>query len=89
MPTFNEAGLPGYQSTNWFGLMAPIKTPRDIIARLNGAVDKILASPDLRKRFLNSGLEPRGGSPLVFTEFIQYEIQKYADVVKLAKVKQL
>ncbi len=89
VPTFNEAGLPGYQSTNWFGLMAPIHTPPNIIARLNSEVDKILASPDLKKRFLNSGLEPRGGSPKVFAEFIQEEIQKYANVVKLAKVKQL
>jgi len=88
VPTFDEAGLPGYQSTNWFGLMAPIKTPHDIIARLNSEVDKILASPDLKKRFLNSGLEPRGGSPQVFAEFIQEEIKKYASVVKLAKVRQ-
>jgi len=88
VPTFNEAGLPGYQSTNWFGLMAPIKTPRNIIARLNSEVDKILASPDLKRRFLTSGLEPRGGSPRIFAEFIQEEIKKYADVVKLAKLKQ-
>jgi tripartite-type tricarboxylate transporter receptor subunit TctC len=88
VPTFDEAGLPGYQSTNWFGLMAPIKTPHDIIARLNSEVDKILASPDLKKRFLHSGLEPRGGSPQVFAEFIQEEIKKYASIVKLAKVRQ-
>ena len=89
VPTFDESGLPGYQATNWFGLMAPINTPRNIIARLNSEVDKILASPDLKARFLNSGLEPRGGSPEVFAEFIQEEIKKYADVIKLAKVKQL
>jgi len=89
VPTFDEAGLPGYQSTNWFGLMAPIRTPRDIVARLNGEVDKILASPELAKRFINSGLEPRGGSPERFAKFIQEEIEKYAKVVKAAKVKQL
>lgn len=89
VPTFDEAGLPGYQSTNWFGLMAPIKTPRAIVARLNSEVDKILASPDLKKRFLSSGLEPRGGSPEQFAEFIQEEIAKYAGVVKLAKIKKL
>jgi tripartite-type tricarboxylate transporter receptor subunit TctC len=89
VPTFNEAGLPGYQSTNWFGLLAPIKTPRNIIARLNSEVDKILASPDLKKRFLTSGLEPRGGSPEHFAKFIDEEIEKYARVIKKAKVKQL
>jgi tripartite-type tricarboxylate transporter receptor subunit TctC len=89
VPTFGEAGLPGYQSTNWFGLMAPSKTPRPIIARLNGEVDKILASPDLKTRFLTSGLETRGGSPEHFAKFIQEEIERYAKVVKMAKVKQL
>jgi len=89
VPTFGQAGLPGYQSTNWFGLMAPIKTPSAIIERLNSEVDRILASPDLKKRFLNMGLEPRGGSPKLFGEFIQEEIRKYADVVKLAKMKRL
>ncbi|KPK19797.1 MAG: hypothetical protein AMJ67_04370 [Betaproteobacteria bacterium SG8_41] len=88
VPTFDEAGLRGYQATNWFGLMAPVKTPRDIIALLNSEVDKILASPDLQKRFLNSGLEPRGGSPERFQKFIQEEIEKYARVIKLAKLKQ-
>lgn len=89
VPTFDEAGVPGYQSTNWFGLMAPVRTPPAIVARLNAEVDQILASPDLAKRFINSGLEPRGGSPERFGKFIQEEIEKYAKVMKLAKVKQL
>jgi tripartite-type tricarboxylate transporter receptor subunit TctC len=89
VPTFAQAGLPGYQSTNWFGLMAPIKTPRAIVARLNAAVDKILAGTELKTRFLNSGLEARGGSPEVFAQFIEEEIMRYASVVKLAKVKKL
>ena len=89
VPTFDEAGLPGYESTNWFGLMAPIGTPRPIIDRLNGEIDKILASPDLKTRFLTSGLEARGGSPEQFGKFIHEEIEKYAKVIRMAKVKQL
>jgi tripartite-type tricarboxylate transporter receptor subunit TctC len=88
VPTFIEAGLPGYESTNWFGLMAPAKTPRDIIARLNAESDKILRNPDLQSRFLNVGLDAKGGTPEVFGAFIREEIEKYAKVIKAVGVKQ-
>jgi tripartite-type tricarboxylate transporter receptor subunit TctC len=88
VPTFNESGLPGYESTNWFGLMAPAKTPKEIIARLNTESAKILSSADVRERFINDGLEPKGGSPEAFGKFISAEIQKYARVVKAVGLKQ-
>jgi len=89
VPTFDESGLPGYEATTWFGLMAPIRTPREIVARWNVEVGKILASADLRQRFLNDGLEPIGGTPEDFGRFIRAEIEKYANVVKMAQLKQL
>jgi tripartite-type tricarboxylate transporter receptor subunit TctC len=88
VPTFAEAGLPGYESTNWFGLMAPARTPRDIVGRVNAESGKILASPEVRDRFLNDGLESKGGSPEAFGKFIQSEIDKYAKVVKATGLKQ-
>jgi len=88
VPTFIEAGLPGYESTNWFGLMAPIKTPREIINRLSAESDKILRSPDLQQRFVNAGLDAKGGTPEAFGAFIRAEIEKYAKVVKLARITQ-
>ena len=84
VPTFDESGLKGYEATTWFGLMAPIKTPKEIVARWNTEVGKILASPDLKGRFLNEGLEAMGGSQEEFARFIRVEIDKYAKLVKAA-----
>jgi tripartite-type tricarboxylate transporter receptor subunit TctC len=88
VPTFDESGLPGYESTNWFGLMAPVKTPRDIVTRLNVEVGKIVTSPEIRDRFLNDGLVAMGGTPEFFGKFIQAEIEKYARVVKIVGIRQ-
>jgi tripartite-type tricarboxylate transporter receptor subunit TctC len=87
VPTFDESGLKGYEATTWFGLMAPIKTPKEIVARWNTEVGKILASPDLRTRFLNDGLEPMGGTEEEFARFIRVEIEKYAKLVKASGMK--
>lgn len=89
VPTFDESGIKGYEATTWFGLMAPIRTPREIVARLNAEVDKILKSPDLQTRFLNEGLETIGGTQEEFDKFIRAEIEKYAKVVRVAGLKPL
>ena len=87
VPTFDESGLKGYEATTWFGLMAPVKTQKEIVDRWNTEVGKILASPDLRRRFLNDGLEPMGGSQEEFGRFIRVEIEKYARLVKASGMK--
>ncbi len=87
VPTFDESGLKGYEATTWFGLMAPAKTPKEIVARWNVEVGKILASPDLKTRFLNDGLEPMGGTQEAFSRFIRVEIEKYAKLVKASGMK--
>jgi len=87
VPTFDESGLKGYEATTWFGLMAPIKTPKEIVARWNTEVGKILASPDLKGRFINEGLEPMGGTQEEFARFIRVEIDKYARVVAATGMK--
>ena len=87
LPTFDESGLKGYEATTWFGMMAPAKTSKDIIARLNVEVDKALKSPDIRERFANDGLEPMGGTPEFFAKFIRSEIDKYAKVVKATNLQ--
>ncbi len=86
--TFDESGLKGYEATTWFGLMAPVKTPREIVSRWNVEVGKILASSDIKERFINDGLEPMGGSAEEFGKFIRSEIDKYAKVIKAAGVQQ-
>jgi tripartite-type tricarboxylate transporter receptor subunit TctC len=88
MPTFDESGLKGYEATTWFGMLAPAKTPKDVVARLNVDLDKALKSPDLKERFISEGIEPMGGPPEVFAKFIRSEIDKYAKVIKATNVPQ-
>jgi tripartite-type tricarboxylate transporter receptor subunit TctC len=87
LPTVAEAGVPGYEVTVWFGLVAPAATPRDIVARLNAEVLKILAMPDVRERFLAQGVEPLGSTPDEFATHIRAQMDKWAKVVKDAGVK--
>ncbi|HTD91272.1 MAG TPA: tripartite tricarboxylate transporter substrate binding protein [Burkholderiales bacterium] len=86
VPTFDEQGLKGYEASTWFGLMAPIKTPREIITKLNTEVGKILAGKDIRDRYQVEGLEPQGGSPEDFAKFIRTEIDLYTRLVKVANL---
>ena len=89
VPTFDESGLKGYEATTWFGLMAPVKTPREIVARLNAEVDRIIKSADIQSRFINDGLEPVGGTAASFDRFIREEIAKYARVIQAARITPL
>ena len=87
VPTFDESGLKGYEATTWFGLLAPVKTPKEVVTRLNAEVGRILASSDVHDRFINEGVEPMGGTTEQFGAFIRDEINKYAQVVKAANLK--
>ena len=87
VPTFDESGVKGYESTNWYGLLAAAKTPKDTVARLNGAVDTVLKMPDMRERFNRDVLEVIGGSPESFSAFLKEEIDKYAKVIKAAGIE--
>ncbi len=89
VPTFDEQGLKGYEAPTWFGFMAPIKTPRDIIVKLNTETGKVLASKEIRERYQVEGLEPQGGSPEDFAKFIGSEIALYQRVVKAANLPKL
>ena len=86
VPTFDESGVKGYEATNWFGLLAPAKTPKDVIARLNGAVDTVIKNPEFRARFDKEILETVGGTPESFSKFLRDEIDKYAKVIKAAGI---
>jgi tripartite-type tricarboxylate transporter receptor subunit TctC len=87
VPTFDELGLQGYEATTWFGLLAPAKTPRDIVARLNAEVGKILGGRELGERLVREGVEASPGTPEQFAKFIDEEIAKYARLVKAAQLK--
>ena len=82
VPTMDEEGLKGFDATSWFGLLAPAGTPKDIVAKLNAASVKALASPEMRERLAAQGADPVGNSPEQFAAFIKSEIDKWAKIVK-------
>ncbi len=87
LPTMAEAGVPGFDISTWFGLLAPAKTPKDVIAKWNADVTKILNAPETRERLLALGAEPAPMSPPEFASFIQREMTKYARIVKASGAK--
>jgi len=87
MPTLAEAGLPGYESGIWLGLMAPAKTPRPVLDKLNAEVNKILASPEVKENWLKQGTLTMGMSIEQFDKFLREEIVKWAKVVKVSGAK--
>ena len=82
MPTVDESGVPGFEVLVWFGVVGPTGIPRDIVAKLNNEINKILQLPDVRERFQAGGVEPVGGPPEKFGEHLKAEIAKWGKVVK-------
>jgi tripartite-type tricarboxylate transporter receptor subunit TctC len=87
IPTLAEAGLPGYESGIWLGLMAPAKTPRPVLEKLNAEVNKILSSPEVKENWLKQGTLTMGMSIEQFDKFLREEIVKWAKVVKMSGAK--
>jgi tripartite-type tricarboxylate transporter receptor subunit TctC len=87
LPTIAESGVPGFEFSTWFGLLAPAATPKQIIARLNEATVNGLNSADLREKFLSQGLEPQPSTPEKFGDFLRSEISKWREVIESAGIK--
>lgn len=87
LPTMAEAGLPGYELTQWYAMLAPAKTPPEIIATLNGAIRKALADPEVRRRITSEGGVPSPTSPEELAAFIRAETAKYEKIAKAANLK--
>ena len=87
VPTISEAGVPGYESITWFGLLAPARTPAPIVARLHDALAQVMRNPELRSQLEIQGYDAVGGSAQEFAAFIRSESEKYARVVKLSGAK--
>jgi tripartite-type tricarboxylate transporter receptor subunit TctC len=87
VPSIAESGLPGYEATQWFGLLAPAGTPRPVIDRLNQESSKALRSDDLKERLMAEGLEVVAGTPEQFAAYIRSETVKWAQVIKAAGIK--
>ena len=86
VPTLQEAGLKGFDIGTWFGVLAPAATPKDVLARLSTEMVKAIQSPDFKKRMDEIGAEPIGNSPDQMAQQIKAETEKFAKLVKDAKV---
>ena len=87
IPTINESGYPGFEMTSWYGSCAPAKTPKPVLARLEGAFLKALATPDMRKRFFDQGVELRTTAGAEFDAFYKSEVARWSKVVQEAGIK--
>jgi len=86
IPTIAESGLPGYETSSWYGILAPAGTRPEIVRRLHDEIVKVLAQDDVRQALAREGAEPVGDTPEEFTEFIRAEGQRLGAVIKSGKV---
>ncbi len=87
IPTMAEAGVAGYEATTWTGIVAPVGTPKAIVARLNSELQQMAAGPTFKERVNAIGSEPMSGTPEQFAAFIRKESAKWADVIKRSGAK--
>jgi tripartite-type tricarboxylate transporter receptor subunit TctC len=87
VPTFTEAGLPGYDISGWYWIVAPARTPKAIIDKMSSEIAAILAMPDIQENLARQGIEPFVSTPEQFAALIRTEIARYAKIIKTANIK--
>jgi len=87
VPTFAEAGLPGYGLENWYGALAPAGTPREVVSKLNGTMVRALQMTDVKERLNGQGFEIRTSTPEQFAAYLKSEAVKWAKIVKISGAK--
>ena len=87
IPTVAEGGLPGFESVQWYGMLAPAKTPREIVSRLYTEASAALKQPEIQARFAADGADIVGSTPDEFTRYIQSELVKWAKVARDAGIQ--
>ena len=86
LPTIGES-LPGYDASTWGGILAPARTPKDAVAKLNSSINSALKMEDVRSRLMGAGIEIQGGTPEAFAEVIRIEVDKWGRIVKAAGIQ--
>lgn len=81
LPTISASGLPGYESSQWYGLLAPAGTPNDVLNLLNAQIKKIMQTPEMQEKMKADGLIPVGGSREQFTAHIKSDMAKWSKVI--------
>jgi tripartite-type tricarboxylate transporter receptor subunit TctC len=87
LPTMMEAGVKDYQTTTWYGLLAPAATPPAIVGQLSGAMKKAVESPEVKNKILTDGAEPEGSTPKQFQDHLLSEMKRAAEIIRRAGVK--
>jgi tripartite-type tricarboxylate transporter receptor subunit TctC len=87
LPTVAESGVAGFDPIGWYAFFAPAGTPRNVIMRLNGDMNRILQQPDVRERFVSNGMFPSGGAPEALRDHLKSEITRWSKVIKEAGIK--
>ena len=87
IPTVAESGFPDFEASSWFGLLGPADLPRDIVAKLQGEVVRVLKIPEIRDKLIAQGADPVGSSPEEFAAYIRGETAKWSKVVKSSGAK--
>ena len=87
VPPIAQAGVPNYEATQWYGLVAPAGTPADIVARLHAEATQALKTQDMKDKLASDGAEPVGTTPAEFAAHIKSELQKWANVARVAKIE--
>jgi tripartite-type tricarboxylate transporter receptor subunit TctC len=86
VPTISESGMAGYHATNWYCFVAPAKTPREIVMKLNHEIRKAMDSPDIRELLIGQGMEPAPSTPEELGAFMKSEIAKWKRVIQERKI---
>ena len=87
VPTIEEAGVPGYELSSWYGILAPAGTPRPVIDQLNAAIVKIVAMPDVQKVMVDGGSDPQSSTPDELMARIRADVAKFSALVKASGIK--
>jgi tripartite-type tricarboxylate transporter receptor subunit TctC len=87
VPTVAEAALPGYEFQAWFGMFAPARTPRPVVAQISREVARVVQLPDVAKQMSSQGEQGRSSTPEEFTRFFRAEVEKYRKIVKTANIR--
>jgi len=87
VPTFAEQGLPGYSVNNWFGVVVPARTPKEIVQKLSREIARVQADPDFKEKLAAQGVEPFVNGPAEFAALIKTESVKYEKIIRTANIK--
>ena len=82
LPTVTESGVPGYEAIGWFGLFAPVATPKELVAKISADANRVLQEPEVRQKMLSMGAEPAPGTPDQFAKFVASEMAKWTRLMK-------